>query len=105
MKENQMEPLEFIKKGEDLLAIILRREYTKEGTEFFTPEDFPQQVGFISKKKGEIIGAHIHRLVKREISLTQEVLFVRKGEIRADFYDSEKAYVDSRVLKQGDVIL
>jgi len=105
MNQDQREPLEFIKKGEDLLAIILRREYTKEGTEFFTPEDFPQQVGFISKKKGEIIGAHIHKRVKREISLTQEVLLVRKGEIRADFYDSERKYVDSRVLKAGDVIL
>ena len=105
MNQDQRGLLEFIKKGEDLLAVILRREYTKEGTEFFTPEEFPQQVGFISKKKGEVIGAHIHRRVKREISITQEVLFVRKGEIRADFYDSKQKYVDSRVLKAGDVIL
>ena len=96
---------EFIKKSEDLLAIIIRKDYTKEETEFFTPEKFPQQVGFIFKKKDEIIGAHTHRLVKREIELTQEVLIIRKGKMKVDFYDFDKKYFDSRILEAGDVIL
>jgi len=97
--------IEIIKKGEETLAIIIPHNYYSEGTQFFTPEKFPQQVGFISKKKGEIIEAHTHCLIKREISLTQEVLIIRKGKIRVDFYDSEKRYFDSRILKPGDVIL
>ena len=100
-----MNNLEFIKKNNNLLAIIIRSNYKKKGTEFFTPDNFPQQVGFISKKKGEIIEAHIHRLIKREISLTQEVLIIRKGKIKVNFYNVEKKYFDYRILKKGDIIL
>lgn len=97
--------LEFIKKGGELLAVIIRKDYIKNGTEFFTPEHFPQQVGFIFKKKGEIIEAHTHRQIKREISLTQEVLLIRKGSVKVNFYDSEKNYFNSRILEKGDVVL
>ena len=97
--------LEFIKKQEDLLAIIVRKDYTKEGTEFFTPDNFPQQVGFIFKKKGEVIPAHTHQLIKREISLTQEVLLIRKGRVKVSFYDKNNKYFDSRILEAGDIIL
>lgn len=100
-----MRNIEFIKKGEELLAIIIRQDHSQEGTEFFTSEEFPQQVGFISKKKGEIIQAHTHRLSKREIYLTQEVLVIRKGIIKVDLYDTQREYFDSRVLQAGDVIL
>ena len=99
-----MENLEFIKKDEELLAIILYNNFHLDGVNFFTPEDFPQQVGFISKKTGEIIGAHTHKVVKREISLTQEVLIIRKGKIKVDFYDPKNNYFDSRILSSGDVI-
>lgn len=100
-----MRNIECIKKGEELLALIIRQDHSQEGTEFFTPETFPQQVGFISKKKGETIQAHTHRLLKREIFLTQEVLIIRKGRIMVNLYDQEKEYFDSRVLEAGDVIL
>lgn len=97
--------LEFIKKEEELLAIIIRKNYTKDGTEFFTPDKFPQQVGFISKKKGEIIPAHIHQFIKREIYLTQEILIIRKGKVKVKFYDKESQYFDSQILETGDVVL
>ena len=100
-----MRNIEFIKKGEELLALIIRQDHSQEGTEFFTPEKFPQQVGFVSKEKGEIIQAHTHRPLKREIYLTQEVLIIRKGRIKVDLYAQDKEYFDSRVLEAGDVIL
>jgi hypothetical protein len=99
------ENIEFIKKGNDLLAVIIRRKYTKNGAEFFTPKEFPQQIGFISKQKGEIIPNHTHKLIKREIKLTQEVLVIRNGEIEVTLYDKNKKYFTSRVLEKGDVIL
>lgn len=36
---------------------------------------------------------------------TQEVIFLKKGRLRVDFYNSQQEYVDSRVLEAGDVIL
>lgn len=36
---------------------------------------------------------------------TQEVLFIRRGKLRVDFYTTEHEYLESRVLQAGDVIL
>ena len=36
---------------------------------------------------------------------TQEVLFIKKGKLRIDFYDEERKYLESRILKAGDSIL
>jgi hypothetical protein len=43
--------------------------------------------------------------VERKASLTQEVLYVRKGRVRVDFYRENESYVDSREISTGDVIL
>lgn len=37
--------------------------------------------------------------------MTQEVLFIRQGRVRVDFYDHDCAYLESRILEPGDVIL
>jgi hypothetical protein len=100
-----MKNLEFIKKGEDVLAIIIYDNFRLEGVNFFTPEDFPQQLGFISQKTGKIIEPHTHKIVKREIFLTQEVLIIKRGKIKLDLYDSKNNYFDSRILSGGDVVL
>ena len=52
-----------------------------------------------------MIQPHIHNPVSREVRFTQEVLFIKKGRVRVDFYDTEEVYLESRVLEKGDVIL
>ncbi len=37
--------------------------------------------------------------------LTQEVLFIKKGKLRVDFYDDYEDYLESVILEAGDVIL
>ena len=37
--------------------------------------------------------------------MTQEVLVIKTGKLRVDFYTDEKAYLKSYLLEQGDVIL
>lgn len=54
---------------------------------------------------GKVIDAHIHNLVHRDVILTQEVLFIKKGKLRVDFYDDYEDYLESRMLNAGDVIL
>ncbi|HAW19644.1 MAG TPA: hypothetical protein DCX14_05625, partial [Flavobacteriales bacterium] len=43
--------------------------------------------------------------VVREVHLTQEVLFIKSGKVRVDFYTSDRSYLKSVALEQGDVIL
>lgn len=87
------------------LAIIIKSNYQKDGVEFFTPNDYSQQLAYMSHKKGKKIDAHIHNKVTRDVHLTQEVLLIRKGKLRVDFYTQEKEYVESTILESGDVIL
>jgi len=88
-----------------LLAVIVRAQFKKEGIEFFTPGDFSQQLGYMNRPKGYIIDPHVHNLVERKVTLTQEVLYIKSGKVRVDFYDDERNYLESRIVSTGDVIL
>ena len=87
------------------LAIIVRAEFSEPGINFFTENTLSQQVGFMSHPTGKLIAPHVHNSVPREVQFTQEVLFIRKGRLRVDFYDAEQYYLESRILGAGDVIL
>ena len=100
-----MEKLELVKKKHKLLAIIIRNEYLSEGVDFITPTEFSQQIAYMHHPTGKVIDAHIHNLVHRDVILTQEVLFIKKGKLRVDFYDDYEDYLESRMLNAGDVIL
>lgn len=90
---------------EKLVAIIIPRDFKKEGIEFFTPKEFSQQLGYMKHPPGYKIAAHAHKLVVREVKYTQETLLVKSGKIRVDFYSDEKKYIASEELLAGDVIL
>jgi mannose-6-phosphate isomerase-like protein (cupin superfamily) len=94
-----------IKTSQKILAIIISKDFRKEGIEFFTPDDFSQQLAYMNRPEGYIISPHVHNLVPREVTLTQEVLFIRSGKLRVDFYDDDKKYLESKILTAGDVIL
>ena len=97
--------IEYIFEDEKLLAIILRTSFHKEGIDFFTPSDFSQQLGYMNRCKGYKIQPHIHNKVERTIDYTQEVLFIKSGLVRVDFYKTDKTYYKSKLLNTGDVIL
>ena len=97
--------LEHVYEGEKLLAIILRTTFKKEGIDFFTPPDFSQQLGYMNRPKGYKIQPHIHQKIERTIQFTQEVLFIKKGLVRVDFYRNDKTYLNSKLINDGDVIL
>jgi len=88
-----------------LLAIIIDHSYNKSGISFFTPDELSQQVAYMQHPKGHKIDAHIHNHIKREVFYTEEVLVIRKGKLRVDFYDNQKTYIESHILSTGDIIL
>jgi mannose-6-phosphate isomerase-like protein (cupin superfamily) len=86
-------------------AIIVRTGFNPEGIQFVTPDDYSQQLGFMRRPAGHVIQPHVHLQVDRKASFTQEVLYVRKGRVRVDFYRDDESYVESREISGGDVIL
>src|SRR4029079_3254332 len=85
--------------------IIIRRSFHKDGIEFFTPGSYSQQVGYMNRPAGYEIAPHVHNTVSREVHTTKEVLFIRSGRLRVDFYTDERGYLESRVLEAGDVFV
>lgn len=88
-----------------VLAIILRASFATPGIHFFTPGDYSQQLGYMHYPRDKIIEPHVHNEIPRAITLTQEVLFIRRGKVRVDLYNEKQIYTESRVLCAGDVIL
>lgn len=87
------------------LAIILRAQYKSEGIEFFTPDDFSQQLAYMNRPSGYLVQPHVHNPVERQVQYTKEVLYIKSGRVRVDFYEEDQSYLESRVLHAGDVIL
>lgn len=97
--------LEQITLNDKILGIIIRANYNKEGIAFFTPDDFSQQLGYMNRPEGYVIAPHVHNVVERKVDLTQEVLIIKSGKVRVDFYDNNKQYIESRIVQKGDIIL
>ena len=97
--------IEQIVHNDELIAIIVSKEFTQPGVHFFTPDDFSQQLGYMRHPKGKIIEPHVHNPVTRQVHFTKEVLFIQKGTLKVDFYTDSKQFLESRLLHAGDVIL
>lgn len=94
-----------IKHRGELLAMILSGRFNEPGIHFFTPNSFSQQLAFMRHPQGKVIQPHVHNSVVRQVQYTLEVLVLRKGRMRVDFYDNAKSYIESRIMEAGDVIL
>ena len=97
--------IEYIQEGDRVLCVILRANYSAEGIKFFTPNDFSQQLGYMNRPEGYVIPPHVHNVVERQVLFTKEVLLIKSGKIRVDFYDDEQAYLESKIVSTGDVLL
>ena len=96
---------ERIEHNGQLLAIIIKGDYTPVKTEFLTPDTFKQQVGFIVYDETKNIEPHIHHEMPRNLKGTSEVLILKRGHVRVDFYSQEKEYMESRELFPEDILI
>ena len=97
--------IETLKSGDQLLAVIVSGRFREPGIHFFTPNDLSQQLAYMRHPAGKVIDPHVHNPVSRSVHYTQEVLLIKRGKLRVDFYDDSQCYLESRILEEGDVIL
>jgi hypothetical protein len=86
-------------------ALIIRADYHASGIEFFTDDSDSLQIGYMNRAKGYQIRPHIHRPIERTVEYTHEVLLIKTGCVKVNFYDNNQIFQKSIILKQGDVIL
>jgi len=96
---------ETIVDGLEPIALIIKADFNQDGLHFFTPGSFSQQVAYMKHPAGKKIVPHVHKLISRQVLYTQEVLFIKKGKVRIDFFSSAREFLTSRILESGDVIL
>lgn len=85
-------------------AIVLRKDLHVEKSIFFTKPDNPMQLGIIKHQTGYIENPHIHK--KPEVFPDiQQVLYITKGVVAVDFFDSDGKKTGETTLEQGDTIL
>jgi mannose-6-phosphate isomerase-like protein (cupin superfamily) len=100
-----VQSVELVRNLDQSIAIIIRSDYRAEGIQFFTSEVFSQQLAYMNRPAGYQIPPHVHNPVQRDVVWTQEVLFIRSGRMRVDFYTDGRHYLESRVVKTGDVVM
>ncbi len=88
-----------------VIALIIYNGYKQDGIQFLSPNEYSLQLGYMTRQKGYQILPHIHNPVCRNTVGTQEVLFIKSGKIRIDFYSFEQIFLESRDLSAGDIIL
>lgn len=94
-----------IRHNDDTMAIIVSHTFNRPGISFFTPSTFSQQLAYMQHPAGKVIAPHMHNPVRREVQYTLEVLVIKRGKLRVDFYSEAQSYIESRILVGGDVIL
>jgi mannose-6-phosphate isomerase-like protein (cupin superfamily) len=87
------------------LALIVRKDFHSDGIEFFTPNSYTLQLGYMNRPEGYSIEPHVHNPVVREVSHTNEVLFVKSGKVKITFFTDKQEFIKDIILVAGDIIL
>ena len=86
-------------------ALVIRRDVEVETVKFFTPGDYPLQVGVQQHKKGYTEPPHYHKRVERAIDAVHQVVHVMEGRINFEFFENDGTKVGSTIARPGDTIL
>lgn len=87
------------------LGAIVRSNYHNSGIGFFSNNDDGLQLGYMNRPDNYVIAPHTHNKVKRNVFFTEEILFIRSGMVRVDFYDDSQKYIESYIVRNGDIVI
>jgi hypothetical protein len=95
-----------IKEGDVVLARYIPSGVAwQEGLSFFSQNPDFVQVGTWVYDAEKKLNAHTHNEVERKVLWTQEVLFVRKGRIQANIFNSKEQKVTEMIVDEGDILI
>lgn len=87
------------------LGAIVRSTYHNSGIGFFSNDNDGLQLGYMNRPDNYVIAPHTHNKIKREVFFTEEILFIRSGMVRVDFYDDNQQYIESHIARGGDIVI
>jgi len=96
---------EIIQDKDKIIAIILRSGDFPEGLNFHNSNDDFVIVSTWNYPKGRKSSTHSHRIAERTTNLTQEMIYLKKGKVRAKFYSEDDKLLKEVILNEGDLII
>lgn len=90
-------PIELISDGHMKIAIVVRNNFHKDGLSFLTDENETLQFGYFSHPKGHRIVSHVHKPFERITYDTQEVLYVKNGHVKVNFFSQNQKPLNNSV--------
>lgn len=97
--------IEEIKYKNQIIAIVVKKKFKKDGIVFFTPNEFSQQLAYMNRPKGYKIEAHVHKPIPRKVDYTRETLFIKRGKVKVDLFSQTKKFIKSLIVETGDVLM
>lgn len=97
---------------EGRIAIIIRNREAKEPTgdiqrsvTSLNSVDDPLQCLLLKFASGDIISKHQHLNHQRVVTNTQEVLIIRSGKVKAEFYSPSRKIIATSLIHTGDIVI
>jgi hypothetical protein len=89
----------------EVLARHIPSEAWAEGLGFYSKDEEFIQVGSWQYNTGKSLLRHIHNPVERIVNRTQEVLYIKKGSIKAQIYSLDEQLISELIIKEGEVLI
>lgn len=94
-----------IKYKNEIIARHIPADAWADGLGFYSNDEEFIQVGSWKYDKGKELLKHIHNPVKRTIIRTQEVLYIKKGSIKAQIFSLDEELVEEVIVNEGDCLI
>lgn len=88
-----------------LSGLIIRKTTNVESSSFFSPPDLYLQTMIFKHEAGFVEKPHFHKKILRKIDRVEQFLYILEGQIKVQFYDSDKCLRKTRVVNKGDSLL
>jgi len=96
---------EIIRDGETRLAIYYPASADKKGLSFITEDKDLIQAGCWSYGRGTRLQPHIHNLMPRQATKTQEALLIKSGRLAAYIFNEDLKLIRRLELGAGDLLV
>jgi len=88
-----------------VFAVYIRSQDWESGLHFVSKDEDFIQVGLWGYDSGKKLGPHKHVINERKINITQEVIFVKRGKLRAFIYEDNHDLIKTVDLGPGDLMI
>jgi hypothetical protein len=100
-----MDGIERIRSGNKVIALVIRNGLKFDGpNNFLSEKEYQLQVGLHKCKSGHIFKPHIHKNISRIIKGTEEILYIKSGQILVEFYGDDLKKICESILEDGDIV-